>query len=66
MRLRQLLQQTAAVELELRPGRKFRHDVVIIGVEPFRHFAGVDAAAIAVAGRAAPGHAEIVIERRAF
>ena len=64
LRLRQLFVQARGVEGKGGIGGEFRDDVVVVGVEPFGHFAGVDATAIVIALAAATGHAKVGVERR--
>ncbi len=67
-RLLPLTEQTRGIQRECRRRAELRHDVVIVGVEPLRHFTGLYAAAarrMIVGGlrRSAARHAEIIVER---
>jgi hypothetical protein len=55
------VEQLFPTELEVLVGAEFRHQVVVVGVEPLGHFLGVSAAAAAVADT--PGHAEQGVQR---
>lgn len=56
-----LFEELLPAQLELLVGAEFRHQVVVVGVEPLGHFLGVGTAAAAVAD--ATRHAEQGLQR---
>ena len=58
-----LMKQRSGVELERRVGMELRHDVVVVRVEPFGHFASRNRVAFMHTVRAVPsGDAEVSVE----
>ncbi len=57
-----LRQQATRVQAEAGLGAELRHDVVVVGIEPLGHLAGMHTVAAAVIGGAATGDTKILIQ----